>query len=232
MLGDVFFVSDHDDGSTLRVETVQDVEDLLRRREVEVARRLVDEQHLRIADQGPGDRHALHLAAGQLAGIVIGPVGQTDGLKRGLSAPQAFGAPHASIDEWRGHVLERGRAGQQVVELEDEAEEAVAQLRPAGIVEGGDVVAGEEVGAGVGAVQQAENVEKVDFPEPERPVQATHSPRRTARSRSLSTGTANSPRRYVRSMARASRTMSSALMRRLARSTTERRRCPPPPAPA
>ena len=78
MLGDVFFVRDHDDGAALVVQPVEELQDLGRGREVEVAGGLVDEQHFGVADERPGDGHALHLAAGELIGVMVGAVGQAD----------------------------------------------------------------------------------------------------------------------------------------------------------
>ena len=49
---------------------------------IEVAGRLVGQQHLGLGDQRPGDRGALHLAAGQLARLVLQPVRQADHLEQ------------------------------------------------------------------------------------------------------------------------------------------------------
>ena len=139
---------------------VEQVEHLAGGHEIEVAGGFVDEQQLGVADQRPGDRHALHLAARKLTGVVVGAVFEADGRERRASAPQALGAAHAAVDERRGHVLEGARARQQVVELKDEPEELVAQTGASGVVQVADVVAGEQVGARVGAVEQAEHVQQ------------------------------------------------------------------------
>ena len=90
----------------------------------------------------PGDGGPLHLAAGQLARLVLQAVAQADALEqRGRPlrsvAALAPASPDRVADHRRHqHVLERRELRQQVVELEDEAEGAVAQpvalLRPAG----------------------------------------------------------------------------------------------------
>ena len=60
-------VRDHDDRlAELAVEPVEQVEDLLRRRAVEVAGRLVGDDDRRVGDQRPRDRDALLLPAGEL----------------------------------------------------------------------------------------------------------------------------------------------------------------------
>ena len=56
------------------------------RRRVEVAGRLVGQQHARPVDQRPGDGGALHLAAGQLARLVLEPMAQADAVEH-LAAP-------------------------------------------------------------------------------------------------------------------------------------------------
>ena len=50
--------------------------------EVERAERLVEQQHLGPVDQGPGQRDALLLAAGELGRLAVGQVAQLDQLER------------------------------------------------------------------------------------------------------------------------------------------------------
>src|SRR5262249_48866895 len=76
--GDVVFVRDHDDGLARIVELLQTLHDLVAGPRVEVASRLVGEDHLRIVDQGAGDGDALLLAAGQLHGTMFQAIPQTD----------------------------------------------------------------------------------------------------------------------------------------------------------
>ena len=49
---------------------------------VEIAGRLVGEQHRRLVGERAGDGHALLLAAGKLVGRVVAALGEADGLKR------------------------------------------------------------------------------------------------------------------------------------------------------
>ena len=62
--------------------------DLLARGLIEVAGRLVGQQHLRAGDQRPGDRRPLHFAARQLARLVLEPVAEADQLEQ-LAGPLA-----------------------------------------------------------------------------------------------------------------------------------------------
>ena len=45
---------------------------------VERAERLVEQQHLRLDGERPGERHPLALAAGELVRALLGPLGQAD----------------------------------------------------------------------------------------------------------------------------------------------------------
>ena len=55
---------------------------LLAQLEVERAERLVEQQHLRLVDERAGERHALALAAGELAGLARAIAGELDQLQR------------------------------------------------------------------------------------------------------------------------------------------------------
>jgi hypothetical protein len=76
-------VGDHDGGLAVEVDGVaQQVEDQRARVGVEVAGRLVGEQHGGLGDERPGDRHALLLAAGQLGRAVATALGEVDALEQ------------------------------------------------------------------------------------------------------------------------------------------------------
>ena len=96
--GDRRIMGHHDYSEVLvGVQAAQDPHDLFARFSVEVACRLVGQQHTRAGDQGPGDRGALHLAARQLAGLVPQPVTEADHVQQ-LQPPVAragAGAPVA-----------------------------------------------------------------------------------------------------------------------------------------
>src|SRR5262245_2596767 len=74
-LGGVRIVGHHHDGLLeLPVQPVDEREHLFRGLAVEVTRRLVGEQHLGVGDDRARDRHALLLAARELARVVLEPV--------------------------------------------------------------------------------------------------------------------------------------------------------------
>ena len=61
-----------------RVELLEQVEDLVGALAVEIAGRLVGDDDLRVGDDGARDRHALLLAAGELARVVVDAVLEAD----------------------------------------------------------------------------------------------------------------------------------------------------------
>ena len=58
-----------DDREAEVVQVVEQVEDVVAGADVDARRRLVHQQQVRIAEQCPGDEHALLLAAGELADV-------------------------------------------------------------------------------------------------------------------------------------------------------------------
>ena len=89
--------------------------------EVEGAERLVEQQHVGLGDERPGDRHPLAHAARQLAGQAVGELGQAHdaqhlGDPRGAARPAAAEALQAE-----GHVLGHGPPREQRVGLEHHA---------------------------------------------------------------------------------------------------------------
>ena len=60
------------------LQSAEDPVDLVAGLGVELAGRLVGQDEERLLDQGPGDRHALLLAAGELVGAVVEPVAEAD----------------------------------------------------------------------------------------------------------------------------------------------------------
>ena len=86
-------VRDHDDRlAELAVQPVEQAQDLLAGRAVEVAGRLVGDDQRRVGDDRARDRDALLLAAGELVRIVVHAVGQA---RRASSAASHVLAPLA-----------------------------------------------------------------------------------------------------------------------------------------
>ena len=72
-----------DDRDALLVEPGQDVQDLLARAAVEIARRLVGEQERRVVHERPRDGNALLLAPGELRRFMMQAIGKPDFFEQG-----------------------------------------------------------------------------------------------------------------------------------------------------
>ena len=95
--------------------------------QVQRAGRLVGEHDLGLADQRPGDRHPLLLAAGELRGAVAGAVAEADRGQR-LARPRRA-EPPAREPRRQRDVLRGGQRAEQVEGLKDEPEPLAAQPR-------------------------------------------------------------------------------------------------------
>ena len=124
--GDLGIVRDQGDGAALFAEGPEEFEDRLAGVGVEVARRFVGEDDARAVDQRPGDGDALLLAAGELHGPMALAVLQIDHLERFHGAFAPFAARDAGVDHGQLDVLQDVELRQQVEELEDEPDLAVA----------------------------------------------------------------------------------------------------------
>ena len=117
--GDVRVVRrDHEREAELLAQRVDQVEHARGGVGVEVAGRLVAQQHVGLLRERPRDRGALRLAAGELARQVVELVLQAD------EAEQLLRVRAVALCE--EHVLERGEVGEQVRALEDERRRRVA----------------------------------------------------------------------------------------------------------
>ena len=132
---------DHDDQAVVR-DLGEQVHDLDAGFGVEGAGGLVGQQDLGIVDQGARDGDALHLAAGQLAGLLVHVIAQAHLLQRGHRAVVAFGARHARQRQRQLHVGQHRLVGDEVVALEHEADAVVAVGVPVlvFILFGGDAI--------------------------------------------------------------------------------------------
>jgi hypothetical protein len=168
-------VGDHHDGLAELVDRApQQPEDLLRGRRVEVAGRLVGEDHGGLGGERARHRDALLLAAGQLGRAVGAAVRERDRLEQPLDAPVAVAA--AGERERQPDVLLRRQDRHEVEGLEDEADLVAAQAREVGVVELPDLRVGDRDGAARRAVEPASRCMSVDLPEPDGPMIAVKEP--------------------------------------------------------
>ncbi|GAA2932987.1 hypothetical protein GCM10020221_30950 [Streptomyces thioluteus] len=160
---------DEEDGQAeLPIEVAQQLEDRAGGLRVERGRRLVGEQHLGVAGQGAGDADALLLAAGELARVGLGLVGEADEVEelQGLAGALLAGEPE-DLQRQLDVGLD-GPRGEQVEVLEDHADAAACPaelgagaLPPAG--ERREVLTGHGDRAGGGALQEVDAADEGRF---------------------------------------------------------------------
>ena len=158
VLGHLALVRDQHDRRALVAEPLEDGQDLAGRAGVEVAGRLVGQDHRRVGHQRSGDRHPLLLSARQLGGEMVDPVGQAHLGQRGQRPLPALVAAQPGVGQRQLDVAERSRARDQIEALEDEADLAVAQIRQVVLVGAADVESVEAVDAAARRIQAAEDV--------------------------------------------------------------------------
>src|SRR5215218_8058543 len=135
----------HDDQreTAIAPQPLEQVHDLVAGLLVEVAGRLVGEQHVGLLHERAGDRHALLLPARELARHVARAVGEPDRVERREGAPPAVLTRDAERLQRGLHVLLRRERRDQVEPLEheadllgpDAAELAVGQVGELGVAE-------------------------------------------------------------------------------------------------
>ena len=152
-------MGDHDDQAVLG-NLLEQVHDLHGSGRVEGAGGLVGKENLRVVDEGAGNGHALHLAAGKLARALVHVLAQADALQGLLGATLALGAADAREREGQLDVLQDGLVRDEVVALEHEANAVVAVGVPVAVLValGRDAI--DDQVAGVKVVKAADDVQR------------------------------------------------------------------------
>lgn len=119
--------------------------------QVEGAERLVEQQYLRVVDQGAGHGDPLLLAAGELVRLLAGLLAELDEFQH--LAHLLLDAPDAAPAQTEGDVLEDVEVREEGVGLEDGVH------RPLVRRERGDVLVAETDGAGGGFLQAGDHPE-------------------------------------------------------------------------
>ena len=109
------------------MKLLEELHDLMRRLRVEIARRLVRHDDVRIVDEGSRDGDALALPARKLVGLVVGAIGKADGLQKAHGALAPLASSDARIDERQGDVFSCAALREQVEVLKYEADFLVAR---------------------------------------------------------------------------------------------------------
>jgi hypothetical protein len=159
--GDGGVVGDQDQGqAAFPPQVFQQDDDVVAGVLIQVASRLVGQQHPGLLDQSPGDRGPLLLLlllpAGQLGGQVAGPVGQADLVQRGGYPAAARGVADAERDQRGLDVLGCRQGEDQVEGLQDEPDRLGAQPGELGLAQRAQAGAVQLDGAFGGPVQAAE----------------------------------------------------------------------------
>ena len=124
---------------------------------VQVARGLVGQHTGRVVDQGAGQGHTLALATRQLRGAVVQALTQAHALQPARGHGSGLGAVLAANPQRHGHVVQGAELGQQMVELVDKAQVAVAPLALLGRAQGRQQLALQlhrTLGGGIEATEQ------------------------------------------------------------------------------
>ena len=121
---DAFVMGGEEDGRAELVDLLQDADDVIGVRRVEIAGRLVGDDDVRMVDDGPGDGHALFLAAGELVREIPHLVGQIDELEDMRHVRGNFPCGPASGLHGKGDVLVGGLVRNEPIILEDHADAA------------------------------------------------------------------------------------------------------------
>ena len=122
--------------SELAIHTLEDLDDTDARLEVECARGLVAEKEIGALRHRSRHRDALLLATGELRGKVVESISESD-------EPERIAGIHGVIGDLGDQcdVLARGETGNQVVELEDEADVQTTVRRELVRIGAGEILA-------------------------------------------------------------------------------------------
>ena len=191
----MWIVRDHDDGlALLPVQGLEQVENLVSALAIQIACWLVAEQERRVAHDRARDSDALLLSAGELTGIVLGAILEPHDGECGLHVLAPLRATQVRQQQRNLDVSLGGQHGEQVVELEHEADmtgppacelppEAPSMRSPAT-----STVPSE------GWSRPPIRLRSVVLPEPEGPISARKSPFGTSRLSPSSTSMRSEPR--------------------------------------
>ena len=113
--------------AALAIEAQQEIDDRGAGDRVEVPGGLIGEENTGRPRDGPRERHALLLAAGELHGIVMAARGKPDLVEQRFGPCARIG--RARELERHGDVLDRGERLDQVIRLEHEADPVPAEAR-------------------------------------------------------------------------------------------------------
>jgi len=123
---------------------------------VEVAGGLVGEYYGGLVHNGSGYGHALLLAARQLAGLMIEAMAQAHGVQHVCCGFHGLLLVHIGYPQGHTHILQRGKLGQQMMELEHKTHMLIAKSSLLFALQLKQVAVHEVYLAGVGKIEAAQ----------------------------------------------------------------------------
>jgi hypothetical protein len=153
-------------GSCLALHPLQLELHLLAQLEVQRAERLVQQQHVRLVHDGPGQGDALALAAGQLSRLAAAEPGQPDHLQRAVDLRPPFRLGHPAHPQPVLDVLRHAHVREQRVVLEHGVDVPGVRRHP------GDVAAAELDPPGVRPLEPGDQPEQGGLARTGRPEQS------------------------------------------------------------
>ena len=133
--GQIWVVCDDDEGLVhLVAKAEKELVEFLCRLGVEVAGRLVGQHHGGLIDEGTCHGNALLLAARKLGGFMVFSFCKVQVFKQLFSSFCGFFLAHAANVCGNADVLDGGKFGQQVMELEHESNFVVAEGGQLGVI--------------------------------------------------------------------------------------------------
>ena len=141
-----------------------------RRYGIECAGRLVGDDDLGAVGKRTRDGDALALAAGELAGTLVGVLGKSKRAEQGKAALAHLSFRHLARGTHRQqHIVERGELRQQEMELEHEAAFGQADIGPFRFRQFRGRLAADDDLAFAGSIEQAQQIEQRRFARSRRP---------------------------------------------------------------
>ena len=150
---------DHQRRADHGVQFQHEIEHLSRGAPVEIAGGLVGQHALRLRHQRPCQRHALSFPAREFAGPVQQPMAEADPFEHRGRRGVRFTRRDAADEQGHRRVLDGVELGEQVVELVDESERAVAHPAALGLGQRREPNAVDAHVAGRGYVETAEQMQ-------------------------------------------------------------------------
>lgn len=127
---------------------------------IEVTRRFVGKNDLRVIDKGTGDGYPLLFSAGKGRRLVVGPVGQAQVFEQRHPLFFHFCFGFSGNPARYANILQGTEFGQQVVKLENKTDVLVAESGQLTVVHAGEAGIVELNGAGIGLIECSQDVQQ------------------------------------------------------------------------